>query len=186
MVILPENVTKKDIIYIGDFISLFPSYNNIVQRLPQEPVVYYDPNIRSEMDDAAFGQFMNNIERANIIRFSVDDVDVINKKIDILEHIKTLDHIFLILITYKNKVVYYLEGEEHELTYPQIKPVNTIGAGDNFNAGFLHMFQRHALDRESVKTNHEKLVQCIDFGIELAKRICMSDNSYLDEDFTLE
>ncbi len=30
MVVLPQNVTKKDIIYIGDFISLFPNYNNIV------------------------------------------------------------------------------------------------------------------------------------------------------------
>lgn len=48
------------------------------------------------------------------------------------------------------------------------------------------MFQRHGLHRENVKENHEKLVQCIDFGIELAKRICMSDNSYLDENFTLE
>ncbi len=63
------------------------------------------------MDDAAFGQFMNNVQRANIIRFSVDDVDLINKKIDVLEHIKTLSHVFLVLITYKNKVEYILEGE---------------------------------------------------------------------------
>lgn len=64
------------------------------------------------MDDAAFGQFMNNIQRANIVRFSVDDVDIINKKINIIEHLKTLDNVFLILITYKNKVTYILEGEE--------------------------------------------------------------------------
>ena len=88
LVKLPETTTNKDIIYIGDFVSLLPGYENIVSRIPKEAIVYYDPNTRSDMDDEAFKQFMNNVSRANIVRFSNEDLDIVNKKIDIIPYLK--------------------------------------------------------------------------------------------------
>lgn len=92
------------------------------------------------MDSGAYSQFMKNIWRSNIVRFSNDDVEMINRKINIIEYIKKIDHIFLVIITYTNKAVYILDGKWYEFSFPEIKPINTIGAGDNFNAGFLHLF----------------------------------------------
>lgn len=133
--------------------SLFPNYNNIIQRLPKEPLVYYDPNTRSEMDDAAYGQFVANVARANILRFSCDDLAIVNKRTDILARSVKEPHILLILVTYNDKVTYYLKGKEKSITFPSIKPVNTIGAGDNFNAGFLYGFQKYNLNRDNLESN---------------------------------
>ncbi len=84
LVTLPSGLGPNDVIQIGDFVSLFPNYNNIIQRLPKEPIVYYDPNTRSDMDDAAYSQFVANVARANILRFSCDDLEIVNKRTDIL------------------------------------------------------------------------------------------------------
>lgn len=94
---------------------------------------------------------MMNISRANILRMSCDDLDLINKKINVLEEIKkNHPHIYLILITYNDKVTYILNGQEKTITIKKIEPVNTIGAGDNFNAGFLYGFKKFNLNTDNL------------------------------------
>lgn len=51
LVNLPQNLGSNDIVYIGDFVSLFPNYSNIINRIPPKALVYYDPNVRGELND---------------------------------------------------------------------------------------------------------------------------------------
>ena len=137
------------------------------------------------MDDAAYGQFVANVARANILRFSCDDLAIVNKRTDIIAQAKKEPHIVLVLVTYNEKVVYYLKGKEKTLTFPSIKPVNTIGAGDNFNAGFLYGFQKYKLNRDNLEENIQSLEASIMHGVAVAQHICMSEQSYVGEDYTL-
>lgn len=148
---LPAGLGTDDLVYIGDFVSLLPRYKSIIERIPAMPTVYYDPNIRDTLNDDQFTQFMCNFGRTDILRMSHDDLAAISMRMDVLAAVKSQKcHIVLTLITYSDKVTYILGGQEKTLLFPPITPVNTIGAGDNFNAGFLYGLQRLKLSRDGM------------------------------------
>ena len=67
---------------------------------------------------------------------------------------------------------------------PQIQPLSTIGAGDNFNAGIIYGLLkydvRHAdlpsLDQDTWR----KIIRC---GMDLASEVCQSYDNYISKEF---
>ena len=48
-------------------------------------------------------------------------------------------------------------------------PISTIGAGDSFNAGFLHKLQELGVDKYNfVTVLKEKIEECIEYGVKCA------------------
>ena len=67
---------------------------------------------------------------------------------------------------------------------PQIQPLSTIGAGDNFNAGIIYGLLkydvRHADLPSLDQDTWEKIIRC---GMDLASEVCQSYDNYISKEF---
>ena len=66
-----------------------------------------------------------------------------------------------------------------------VRVVSTIGAGDNFNAGFIYGLVKYGITREQM-TNGLTEAQwdnVIDCAMQFSANVCKSLNNYVDEDF---
>ena len=72
----------------------------------------------------------------------------------------------------------------YRFNVPQVSTVSTIGAGDNFNAGFIYGLVRHDVRRADLPslpaTRWEQLIDC---GRRFAANVCASIHNSIDEEF---
>jgi fructokinase len=72
--------------------------------------------------------------------------------------------------------------------YPILKSdevVSTIGAGDNFNAGFIYGMMKYGITREQTEkglteSQWDKVIGC---ALQFSANVCKSLNNYVDEEF---
>ncbi|MBQ5577093.1 MAG: hypothetical protein IIT37_13670, partial [Bacteroidales bacterium] len=66
-------------------------------------------------------------------------------------------------------------------TAPPIKPVSTIGAGDNFNAGIVYGIIKNNIDRNDIRSNIKKeiLDDIVEHATSFAQEVCMSQENYI-------
>ena len=143
----PE-MSKDDVVLFGSFFAINPAIRPVVGGLLRKAReagawLYYDINFRKN-HIADLPEVMSNIEEnmqlADVVRGSMEDFDY-------LYGLKTGEAIYervsrycqtLILTDGARQIrVYTPEGCE---TYPvqPIETVSTVGAGDNFNAGYIY------------------------------------------------
>ena len=72
--------------------------------------------------------------------------------------------------------------------YPILKNdqvVSTIGAGDNFNAGFIYGLIKHNITRKEIDNglSEAQWDAVIDCAMKFSANVCKSINNYVDEDF---
>lgn len=142
------HIQADDIVLFGSFFAINPAIRPAVRSMLCEAQkagawLYYDINFR-KTHIADIPQVMVNIEEnmrlANIIRGSMEDFCYLYNLTDadaIYERVRPFCST-LILTDGARKIRFYsLEGCE---TYPvqPIKTVSTVGAGDNFNAGYIY------------------------------------------------
>lgn len=148
-----EDIKKMDALLVGG-ISLQSepcgtSLEWVTECLHKETSIYYDPNIRpSFIKDRGFyiERYQRIISRSTFLKLSEEDSEYIygeknlDKKVDeiFLSGVKVILH----TIGKKGVRVYMDSGETFTASGETTKVIDTIGAGDSFNAGFLYYLDR--------------------------------------------
>ena len=144
---LPE-FSKDDIVLFGSFFAINPAIRPVVGGLLRDAHkagawLYYDVNFRKN-HIADLPEVMPNIEEnmslANVVRGSMEDFNFLYDLTDgdaIYEKVNRFSSTLILTDGARPIRVYTPEGCE---TYPvqPIETVSTVGAGDNFNAGYIY------------------------------------------------
>lgn len=190
---LPK-IEKDDIFVFGSYYSLNPVLRTRMVEFLQyaqerKAIIYYDPNFRKAHAHEAIRLMptvLENLEFADIVRGSDEDFQNLYGKSDAQEVYK--EHIQFycdrFLTTHgANGVNLHTRNFTRHFDSPQIQPLSTIGAGDNFNAGIIYGLLkydvRHAdlpsLDQDTWR----KIIRC---GMDLASEVCQSYDNYISKE----
>jgi fructokinase len=134
------------------------SWQWVVEQVAGHCVIYFDANIRPNfIEDKAkyLKRFEQLAVKADIIKISEEDLNFLNGEQDFEEvSSKWLEKgIKLIVLTLGEKgvKVIYGGGKEISVGVEPVRVIDTIGAGDSFNAGLLfHLDKQKMLDREKL------------------------------------
>ena len=144
---MPE-FTRDDVVLFGSFFSINPAIQSVVSRLLHEAKnagawLYYDINFRKS-HIADLPEVMSNIEEnmrlADIVRGSIEDfVNLygLNDGKAIYERVRPFC-LTLILTDGANEIRLYSPDGCKTFPVEPILTVSTVGAGDNFNAGYIY------------------------------------------------
>lgn len=126
------HLTADDVLLLGSYYAINPVTRPLVSTLLHRAkeagaYIYYDINFRRpHVADLPLvrANIEENIRMASAVRASDEDIAMIGF---------TPEHEHLIITRGAKEVTYH--GQQYPS--PQIEAVSTIGAGDNFNAGFI-------------------------------------------------
>lgn len=155
-------------------------------------IIYYDVNYRSSHRDEVMKitpNFLENLEYADIVRGSREDFDVLYKMQD-------PDKVYSSEVSfYCKKFIYTRGGQPVEvradgglkLSYPvpQTDTVSTIGAGDNFNAGFIYGLLKYGITRETLSQGltAEQWDHVVGCAMDFSADCCKSLYNYVSKEF---
>ena len=192
---MPE-MEKGDIVVYGSFYCINPKIRDFSRRFlekayEQGAFLYYDINFRAahiaDIPDT-IENIRENMRLASIVRGSSEDFEV-------LFGAKTCDEAYDIVKEYCPYFIYTNASKPIELRTPnlqasfpvkQIKTVSTIGAGDNFNAGFCYaVFKEGVSSLNGIKKEEElaAFTRFIASGQKFSSVVCQSLENYVPKGF---
>ena len=155
---LPQ-LDKNDVVLFGSFFAINPVIRPVVGRLLREAReagawLYYDVNFRKpHIADLpnVISNTEENMRLADVVRGSMEDFDYLFGLHDgdaIYEQVSRHCNTLILTDGARSIRVYTPEGCE---TYPvqAIETVSTVGAGDNFNAGYIYAMLQGMDDQAS-------------------------------------
>lgn len=153
--------------------------------------VYYDLNFRSSHKDELpelMPAILDNFQRATVVRGSADDFEVMWGERDARkiykEHIARYCRIF-ICTSGAGRITVCTPDDAWDFDVQQVADVvSTVGAGDNFNAGFLCALSRRQM---SLAGSIEKvdMAPLIESGVRFASAVCRSTENYVPVSFKM-
>lgn len=157
------DIQKDDIVVFGSFYAVNPALRPQVSGLleyarQRGAIIYYDINFRKAHQADVMKvtpNLIDNLEYADIVRGSKEDFEVLYKK-DSAERVYRAETSFyckrFIYTDGPNPVsVFSNNGFHKEYAMPKTETVSTIGAGDNFNAGFIYGMIKYGVTRDDVE-----------------------------------
>jgi len=191
------DVQADDLVLFGSYYALNPVIRPQVKGFlehahQQGAILYYDVNFRASHRHEVMKltpNLLENFELADIVRGSSEDFEILFKKSDADTVYRTQ------IMFYTKKFIYTHAAEPIELRaenglkkqYPVVKTdtVSTIGAGDNFNAGFLYGLIRYGITREQIERGlSEEQWDClIECGQLFSANVCQSIYNYVSPEF---
>lgn len=157
------DIQKDDIVVFGSFYAVNPALRPQVSGLleyarQRGAIIYYDVNFRKAHQADVMKvtpNLIDNLEYADIVRGSKEDFEVLYKK-DSAERVYRAETSFyckrFIYTDGPNPVsVFSNNGFHKEYAMPKTETVSTIGAGDNFNAGFIYGMIKNGVTRDDVE-----------------------------------
>jgi fructokinase len=156
-------------------------------------ILYYDVNFRASHKDEVIkltSNILENLELADIVRGSTEDFDVMFHKTD-------ADAIYRSQISFYTKKFICTNGSQpvelraengFKKQYPIQKNeqvVSTIGAGDNFNAGFIYGLLKNQITRNVIEQGltESQWDAVIESAMLFSANVCKNINNYVDEEF---
>lgn len=150
----PElGVSKDDFVLFGSFFAINPAIRPYVKKMLQDAYeagahLYYDLNFRAshihEIPEI-ISSIEENMRMSSVVRGSLEDFANLygTEDVDLIYSKYIQPHCSCFICTNGSKKI-YLRTPSIEATFPveQIETVSTIGAGDNFNAGFIYALRR--------------------------------------------
>lgn len=190
---LPK-LKKDDILVFGSFFALNKQVRSIVKSLIKQAceaqaIIYYDPNFRSTHlpgKDKLMDTLIENFGFSSFIRGSDEDFGHIfpGKKLE--EVYSTLSKYSSNLICTKNKDGVEVFAPSLKLNYnvPQIKPLSTVGAGDNFNAGFVYGLIKYNVRFDNLSDLPKEIWdKLIETAVSFSTEVCLSYENYVSREF---
>lgn len=157
------DIQKDDIVVFGSFYAVNPALRPQVSGLleyarQRGAIIYYDVNFRKAHQADVMKvtpNLIDNLEYADIVRGSKEDFEVLYKK-DSAERVYRAETSFyckrFVYTDGPNPVsVFSNNGFHKEYAMPKTETVSTIGAGDNFNAGFIYGMIKFGVTRDDVE-----------------------------------
>ena len=192
----PE-VNEDDVVVVGSYYALNPVIRPQVLGFLQYAhqrgaILYYDVNFRASHQHEVMkltANFLENLELADVVRGSHEDFDV-------MFHSKDADMVYRSQISFYCKKFIYTQGRlplvlraedgfRKEYPVSAIDVVSTIGAGDNFNAGFVYGIIKYGITRAMftdglTETQWDQLIGCAQA---FSADCCKSINNYVSTEF---
>lgn len=186
--VYPE-VNVDDIVLFGSFFALNPVirpqvYAFLDYARQRGAILYYDVNFRASHKNEVMKvtpNLLDNLEMADIVRGSSEDFEILFRQHD-------ADTVYRSQIAfYTKKFIYTRSADPVEVRgdggfskqYPVLptETVSTIGAGDNFNAGFIYGLIKNGITRQHIdqgltESQWDALVSsALDFSAECCRDI---------------
>lgn len=192
---MPE-VEEGDVVLFGSFFAINPKLREYVvgflrKAKEKGAILYYDVNFRaSHIKDIpdTFENILENMRLATVVRGSAEDFEILFGSRDI-------EKIYDKHIAPNCKCFIYTNAADPiELRTPtvtasfpakSIKTVSTIGAGDNFNAGFCYSVVKSGISHADVfqQMPEEQWIPLITSGQRFSAAVCQSLDNYIPRDF---
>lgn len=196
---MPESMPEfnaGDVVIFGSFYAINPVIRDYTRTFLQTAkergaILYYDINFRApHIKDLpeTFDNIVENMKLSSVVRgsaedfsilFNCDDVDEVYEK-----HISP--HCQHFIYTDADKPV-QLRTPQIKAAFParKIETVSTIGAGDNFNAGFCYALSKEKCNNVEVLTPLQW--EClISSGQRFSSAVCQSLDNYISKELALE
>ena len=194
------DVQADDIVLFGSYYALNPVIRQQVKDFLEYAhnrgaILYYDVNFRASHQSEVMKltpNLLENFELADIVRGSSEDFDILFKKSNPDEvyrsHIMFYTKNFILTQSSEPVELRAEGGINKQYAVEQTEAVSTIGAGDNFNAGFVYGLIKYGVTREMVRTGFsedlwDKIISC---AIKFSANVCQSIDNSVDIAFGRE
>jgi fructokinase len=186
--------TENDILLFGSRFAINHELKNKVklileQALKAQTLIVYDPNFRkAHLNELPTIKplILRNMNYASIIRGSDEDLANIFEAKNSSEAYQYLPNKTSCLIYTTSKKGEFLHCNNYTRNYPipEIEPVSTIGAGDNFNAGLIcYLFKNDIQKKILPNLDSTQWKELIQSGIRFATEVCLSEDNYISPEF---
>lgn len=187
-------LSKDDFLLLSSSFSLNERVRESVCSMLQKAknansVIMYDPNMRKPLSKSSrtYVFLLENLQYADIVHISDEDgIAMFGAKTsdEVYECLKEWNVPVLVYTQNSREVVVKTPLFTKEYAVPEIKVVSTIGAGDTFNAGLLHMMHKYGIRKDQIKTIPENFFdEAIPFAIRCAGAVCQSMDNYVPKEF---
>jgi fructokinase len=185
---------KEDILLCGSFYAVWseirPKFLEFIRSAAENgALVLYDPNFRkshiSEIDILR-PMIIENMQMASIIRGSDEDFRNIFGAGSAEEAWEMIRNYCSCLVYTASADGVYVRTDSFSGDFPvkNIKPVSTIGAGDNFNAGMVAAIYNNGINRDDLsRIGEEQWKKIVSSGVEFATGVCLSYENYISKEF---
>jgi fructokinase len=193
----PE-IQPDDVVVFGSYYAVNPVIRPQVAGFldyarQKGAILYYDVNFRASHKNEVMKltpNILENLEYADVVRGSTEDFEVMFGKKDpdtiYRSQIAFYTHNF-ICTQGANPVELRAEGGLRK-EYPVVSLTNvvsTIGAGDNFNAGFVYGLIKYGITRENILNglSEQQWDQLIACAQKFSAEVCKSIDNYVSPEF---
>ena len=191
------DIQPDDIVLFGSYFAL----NDVIRQQvkgfldyahERGAILYYDVNFRASHQHEVMKitpNLLENFELADIIRGSAEDFEVLFKK-------KDPEVIYRSQIAFYTKKFIYTQGADaihlfaenafhKEYPVTPMETVSTIGAGDNFNAGFLYGLIKNQITRNDLENGltEEQWDALLSTAQQFSAEACKSLFNYVSPEF---
>ena len=194
--VYPE-VNADDIVLFGSFFALNPVirpqvYAFLDYARQRGAILYYDVNFRASHKNEVMKvtpNLLDNLEMADIVRGSSEDFEILFRQHD-------ADTVYRSQIAfYTKKFIYTRSADPVEVRgdsgfskqYPVLptETVSTIGAGDNFNAGFIYGLIKNGITRQHIDQGltESQLDALVSSALDFSAECCRDIYNYVSEEY---
>lgn len=191
------DIQADDIVMFGSYYAVNPVIRPQVQSFlefahSRGAILYYDVNFRASHRGEVMklrATILENLEYADIVRGSSEDFEV-------MFNMTEAETVYRSQISFYCKNFIYTQGAEplevrgvgglsKQYAVAPTETVSTIGAGDNFNAGFVYGMVKEGITREMLENglSEEQWDQVISQAQQFSANVCKSINNSIDLDF---
>jgi fructokinase len=185
-----------DVLLYGSYYAACTGMRPLVMQMLENAekagaIVYYDLNFRRSHQhelEALTPVILSNFRQSTIVRGSADDFEVMYGERDArriyAEHIRSYCPIFICTAGAERVTVCTPRGA-FDFQVPEVTDVvSTVGAGDNFNAGFSCALIWNGVRREMLPTLDEQgWQQLVSIACQFASEACRSTQNYISPEF---
>ncbi len=188
------DIQADDIVMFGSYYAVNPVIRPQVAAFldyakNKGAILYYDVNFRASHKHEVMKltpNILENLEYADIVRGSTEDFEIMYKKTD-------ADTIYRSQIAFYTKNFIMTQGGasvelraegglSKQYAVEPMETISTIGAGDNFNAGFVYGLIKYGITREMIvagitETQWDAVISCAQ---QFAANVCKSISNSID------
>lgn len=191
------DIEADDIVMFGSYYAVNPVIRpQVVAFLDyarnKGAILYYDVNFRASHKHEVMKltpNILENLEYADIVRGSTEDFEVMFKKTDAE-------------VVYRSQIAFYTKnfimtqgsdpvelraegGLKKQYAVEKTETVSTIGAGDNFNAGFIYGLIKYGITRDMIQRGFSEAQwdQIIACAQKYSMNVCKSIDNSVDQAF---